>query len=129
MVKAALNHSKKDGPLLKFYHFVEGQGGGVEANIQRWKRQLENGEAKVTPENKTFGNQKLTIVSMTGTYMVGPMMAREKKATPEYMLLGAVIPHPSGDVFLKMLGKEVDLNKSKGYFEKLIASAFGKAAE
>ncbi|MDA7668957.1 hypothetical protein N8582_00760, partial [Akkermansiaceae bacterium] len=29
MVKAALNHSKKDGPLLKFYHFGEGQGGGV----------------------------------------------------------------------------------------------------
>ena len=128
MVKAALNHSKKDGPLLKFYHFGEGQGGGVEANIQRWKRQFENGEAKVTPENKTFGNQKLTIVSMTGTYMVGSMMAREKKATPEYMLLGAVIPHPSGDVFLKMLGKEVDLKKTKGDFEKLIASAFKKAA-
>lgn len=129
MVKAALNHSKKDGPLLKFYHFGEGQGGGVEANIQRWKRQFENGEAKVTPENKTFRNQKLTIVSMTGTYMVGSMMAREKKATPEYMLLGAVIPHPSGDVFLKMLGKEVDLKKTKDDFEKLIASAFKKAAE
>ena len=66
MVKAALNHSKKDGPLLKFYHFGEGQGGGVEANIQRWKRQFENGEAKVLPENKTFGDQKLTVVTMTG---------------------------------------------------------------
>ncbi|MGB1888345.1 MAG: hypothetical protein ACPIG7_05100 [Akkermansiaceae bacterium] len=129
MVKAALNHGEKNGPLLKFYHFGKGQGGGVEANIQRWKRQFENGEAKVTPEDKTFGNQKLTIVTMTGTYMVGPMMARNKTATPKYMLLGAIIPHPSGDVFLKMLGKEVDLIKTKPDFAKLIASAFGKAAE
>jgi hypothetical protein len=129
MVKATLNHGKKDGPLLKFYHFGEGQGGGVEANIQRWKRQFENGEAKVTPEEKTFGDQKLTVVTMTGTYMVGPMMQRNKTATPGYMLLGAVIPHASGDVFLKMLGKEADVKKTKADFEKLIASAFEKAAK
>ena len=127
MVKATLNHGKKDGPLLKFYHFGEGQGGGVEANIQRWKRQFENGEAKVSPEEKTFGDQKLTIVTITGTYMVGPMMQRNKTATPGYMLLGAVIPHASGDVFLKMLGKEADVKKTKADFEKLIASAFEKA--
>ena len=50
-------------------------------------------------------------------------------ATPEYMLIGAIIPHPSGDVFLKMLGKEADLKKTKADFEKLIASAFEKAAK
>jgi len=129
MVKAALHHGKKEGPLLKFYHFGEGQGGGVKANIERWKRQFQNGEAKVVPEEKTFGDQKLTIVTMTGTYMVGPMMSRQKKATPDYMLLGAVIPHPSGDVFLKMTGTEADLKKVKADFEKLIASAFEKGAE
>ena len=57
------------------------------------------------------------------------MMARNKTATPEYMLIGAIIPHPSGDVFLKMLGKEADLKKTKDDFEKLIASAFEKAAK
>lgn len=129
MVKAALNHGKKDGPLLKFYHFGQGQGGGVEANVQRWQKQFENGEAKVTPEEKTFGDQKLTIVTMTGTYMVGPMMQRNKTATPNYMLLGAIIPHPTGDVFLKMLGTEADVKKTKADFEKLIASAFKKAGE
>ena len=56
-------------------------------------------------------------------------MARTKTATPEYMLIGAIIPHPSGDVFLKMLGKEADLKKTKADFEKLIASAFEKAAK
>lgn len=125
MIKAALNHGKKEGPLLKFYHFGKGQGGGVAANLVRWKRQFK-GETKVTPEEKTYGEQKLTIVTITGTYMVGPMMSRDKVATPDYMLLGAVIPHPSGDVFLKMTGKEADLKKVKADFEKLIASAFPK---
>jgi len=124
MVKGALFHGEKDGPLLKFYHFGRGQGGGVKANITRWKRQFQNGEAKVTPEEMTFGDQKLTMVTMTGTYMVGPMMARNKTATPDYMLLGAIIPHPTGDVFLKMTGKEADLKKVKEDFKALLKSAF-----
>jgi hypothetical protein len=72
----------------------------------------------------TFGEQKLTMVTMTGTYLVGPMMARNKTATPDYMLLGAIIPHPAGDVFLKMTGKEADLEKVKEDFKKLLKSAF-----
>lgn len=124
MVKAALHHGKKDGPLLKFYHFGQGQGGGVEANLKRWKGQFQNGEAKVVSKELVFGDQKVTVVTMTGTYLVGPMMARNKTATPDYMLLGAIIPHPSGDVFLKMLGKEADLKKLEKDFETLVASAF-----
>lgn len=126
MVKAALNHGKKDGPLLKFYHFGKGQGGGVKANLQRWKGQFKAGEAKVTPEEKIFGEQKVTIVTMTGTYMVGPPFGGNKTATPDYMLLGAIIPHPSGDVFLKMTAPEADLKKVKVDFQKLVASAFPK---
>lgn len=124
MVKAAWHHGEKDGPLLKFYHFGRGQGGGVEANIERWKRQFQDGEAKVATREMTFEDQKATMVTMTGTYMVGPMMARNKTATPDYMLLGAIIPHPSGDVFLKMTGKEAALKKVEEDFQKLLKSAF-----
>ena len=123
MVKAALNHAKKDGPLLKFFHFGKGQGGGVHANLQRWKSQFQ-GATKVTSEEKTYGEQTLTIVSISGTYMVGPLMSPNKVATPGYMLLGAIIPHPSGDVFLKMTAPEAELKDVKADFEKLIATAF-----
>jgi hypothetical protein len=131
MVEAAFNHTKKEGPLLKFYHFGASQGGGVKANIDRWKKQFQDHEDetkfKITPEEKTYGDQKLTIVTMTGTYLVGGMMERNKVATPDYMLLGAIIPHPTGDVFLKMTAPEADLKNVKADFEKLIASAFPKA--
>mgnify|MGYP006908577226 CR=1 FL=1 len=126
MVKAALNHGKKNGPLLKFYHFGKGQGGGVKANLDRWKGQFKGAETKITPEEKTYGEQKVTIVTMTGTYMVGPPFGGNKVATPDYMLLGAIIPHASGDVFLKMTAPAADLKKVKADFEKLVASAFGQ---
>jgi hypothetical protein len=123
MVKAAVSHGK-EGPVLKFYHFGQGQGGGVAANLQRWKSQFQ-GEAKVTEEEKTYGEQKVTIVTMTGTYMDGPAFG-EKTPTEGQALLGAVIPHPTGDVFLKMTGPEADITKAKADFEKLLASAFKK---
>ncbi|MEJ6579435.1 MAG: hypothetical protein QNL33_18925 [Akkermansiaceae bacterium] len=123
MVKAAVTHGK-EGPVLKFYHFGQGQGGGVAANLKRWKGQFQ-GEAKVTEEEKTYGEQKVTIVTMTGTYMDGPPFG-EKVPTKGQALLGAVIPHPSGDVFLKMTGAEADITKAKADFIKLIESAFAK---
>ncbi|MGC6466544.1 MAG: hypothetical protein ACON38_09155 [Akkermansiaceae bacterium] len=123
MVKAAVTHGK-EGPLLKFYHFGQGQGGGIDANLKRWKGQFQ-GEAKMTREDKTYGEQKVAIVTITGTYMVGPPFG-EKVATKGQTLLGAVIPHPSGDVFLKMTGPEAEVTKSKDDFVKLIESALKK---
>lgn len=123
MVKGAITHGEK-GPLLKFYHFGKGQGGGVEANMKRWKKQFE-GETKVTQEKVTFGKQEVAIVVMEGTFLDGGIMERK---TPKegYALLGAVIPHEGGDVFLKMTGPAANVKKSQEDFKKLIATAFAK---
>ena len=123
MVKAVLLHGEK-GPELKFYHFGPGQGGGVEANITRWKKQFE-GEPKVSPETKIFGKQEVKIVMMEGTFLDGPVM---QKKTPRegWSMLGAVIPHPSGDVFLKMAGPTAEVQTAKKNFEALINSAFSE---
>jgi len=121
MLKGIAKHGEK-GPLLKFYHFGAGQGGGVEANITRWKKQFE-GEVEVTPETLTYGEQQVSVVTMAGTFLDGPMMAR-KVPKEGYLLLGAIIPHETGGVFLKMTGPKADVEKSKADFKKLLASAF-----
>lgn len=123
MVKAAVSHGEK-GPVLKFYHFGKGQGGGVAANLKRWKGQFQ-GDPKMTEEEKTFGEQKVTIVSITGTYMDGPPFG-QKVPTEGQALLGAVIPHEAGDVFLKMTGPEAEITKAKADFMQLLQSAFSK---
>ncbi len=123
MLKGVAQYGEK-GPLLKFYHFGTGQGGGVEANITRWKKQFE-GEVKVTPETLTYDKQEVAIVTMEGTFLDGAIMAR-KTAKEGYLLLGAIIPHATGDVFLKMTGPKAEMEKSKADFKKLVASAFAE---
>lgn len=121
MVKGAITYGEK-GPLLKFYHFGRGQGGGVAANVGRWKKQFE-GEAKVTQSKVMHGKQEVAIVLMEGVYLDGGMMER-KTAKEGYALLGAIIPHEGGDVFMKMTGPGKDVKKSQEDFTKLIATAF-----
>lgn len=122
MVKGAITYGEK-GPLLKFYHFGRGQGGGVTANIGRWKKQFE-GEVKVTQQKIMHGKQEVAIVLMEGTFLDGGIMER-KTAKEGYALLGAVIPHEGGDVFMKMTGPGADVKKSQEDFKKLIETAFG----
>lgn len=123
MVKGAVTYGEK-GELLKFYHFGPGQGGGVEANVGRWKKQFE-GEVKVTQQKIMHGKQEVAIVLMEGIYLDGGMMER-KTAKEGYALLGAIIPHKGGDVFMKMTGPGVNVKTAQKDFKKLIATAFSE---
>lgn len=123
MVKGALSYGKKDGLTVKFYHFGVGQGGGVEANVRRWRGQFE-GEAKAETQEKKFGDQVVTMVTISGTYLDGPPFGGAKVAKPGSVMLGAILPHPSGDVFLKMTGAKDEMEKVTADFEALVASAF-----
>lgn len=123
MVKAALGYGE-DGPVVKIYHFGAGQGGGVEANIARWKKQFE-GEPEVTPEMKKFGEQQVAIVTMKGTFLDGPMMGK-KTPMKSWSMFGAVIPHETGDVFFKMTGPAEKMSEAKKDFDALVASAFAE---
>jgi len=125
MVKAAFTHGE-GGPLVKFYHFGRGQGGGVAANIRRWKGQFQ-GESEMKQDSKKYGDQEVATVEISGTYLDGPPMG---KKTPKegFILLGAVIPHKGGDVFIKMTGPKAEMEKARVAFHALVKSAFTEAA-
>ena len=123
MVKGVLRHSAK-APLLKIFHFGPSRDGGIEANIKRWKKEFE-GEIKVTSEEKSYGKQEVAIVTMEGIYLDGGIMERKTEKVG-WTMLGAIIPHESGDVLVKVAGPTAEVMKSKKDFEALIASAFRK---
>jgi hypothetical protein len=108
------------------YFFGEGQGGGVEANLERWKGQLKGPGGKPV-ESKTakrkVRNLPVTTIDAVGDYtgMGGPMAA-SRTVKPGYRLLGAIIEGPGGNVFLKFTGpfKTVAANQAK--FEQLLNS-------
>lgn len=103
------------------YFFGAGQGGSVEANIDRWKGQM-RGPAAQTGK-RTVRGIPVTTIDASGEYSgAGGPMAKEKSLKPDFRLLGAVVEGPGGNLFVKFTGpaKVVAANQKK--FEQLLAS-------
>lgn len=90
------------------YFFGPGQGGGIDANLERWKSQFSNptGGAvyeKVTRE--TSGAFPITVAEYRGTYARGVGAGSDADAArPDHVLIAAVAESPRGTLFFQMFG-------------------------
>lgn len=128
MRKAQLQVPGKDGGKpadVTFFFFGEGNGGGVEPNVQRWLGQFESkpGASKVEPLE--FNGVKVTLVSTEGTMKASPM-AGIAEAMADAALLGAIIENPNGAVFVKMTGPAALVKENREAFLALAKSATDK---
>jgi len=102
------------------YFFGQGQGGSVQANIDRWKSQFKPSDAKVT--KVIIHGLPVTKIDISGEYsgMGGPMAQAPSKSG--YRLLGAIVEGPAGNIFIKFTGplKTIAANQQK--FEVLLSS-------
>jgi hypothetical protein len=108
------------------YFFGAGQGGAVQANIDRWAGQFtEPGGKPSNPKTtkKTVHGLPVTLIDVSGDYsgMGGPM-GTATAAVPGYRLLGAIIEDPGGNVFLKFTGQQKTVAASQTKFEQLLES-------
>jgi len=99
------------GPSAKsecYVSILSGSGGGVEANINRWRNQM--GLAALTaaeladlPTLDVLGQQAL-FIQILGNYtgMAGPTMEN-------YLMLGVVCPLEAEAVFIKMVGPAAEV--------------------
>lgn len=106
-------------------YFGPGQGGGVEANIERWKTQVLGADGKPAPskiDKRTGRGVPITLIDTSGTYtgMGGPMMAG--KPVPGYRLIGAIVEGPGGSVFFKLTGPAKTIAAQQKNFEQLLAA-------
>jgi hypothetical protein len=104
------------------FFFGAGQGGGVDANVERWARQFE-GEPKPQRTTARVAGMEVTRVQVAGTYLApgGPMMQSQGKKTG-YRLLGAIVAAPEGNVFFKLTGPAATLAAAQPEFDGLVAS-------
>jgi hypothetical protein len=128
MRKAQLQIPGKDGGKpaeITFFFFGEGNGGGVEPNVQRWFGQFTANPDANKVEKQEFNGVKVTLVSTDGTLKASPMagIAAEQ---PNAALLGAILEHPEGAVFVKMTGPAPLVKGSREQFLALIKSATEK---
>lgn len=114
------------GADVVFFHFGEGQGGGVEANISRWLGQFEEkgAELKSTTESTDVKGTKITRVRVaSGTFSSG-MPGGPTTPMAGYGLCGAILESPQGDVFIKLTGPADLVKAAAGDFEAMILSPF-----
>jgi hypothetical protein len=110
------------------YYFGQGQGGTVEANIDRWIGQFQQPDGK--PSNQaakvvhvTVHGLKVTTLDVSGAYtgMGGPTM-QPGAPTAGYRLLGAIAEGPKGSIFIKFTGPAKTVEANRPAFEKMIQS-------
>lgn len=114
------------GPAeLAVFHFGAGQGGDIEANIQRWMAQIVP-QPGTSPRREAFAaadGLRVTWVDAEGTLQGGPMGMGPSTPRPDSRLLGAVVEGDGGPWFFKATGPDVTLAGQRLAFRGMLQRA------
>jgi len=116
----------EDGELVVFY-FGEGQGGSVEANVQRWIGQFKKADGSPAGDvarrtTKEVRGIKVTIVDVSGTYTGGGPMMSSGDPKPSYRMLAAVAETRGGPWFVKLTGPTRTVTRWEPGFQEFLDS-------
>lgn len=127
MRKAQLTILGKNGTkaLVTFFNFGPGQGGTVQANVDRWAAQftaVDGTPIKAITTLQKINTTTITFVSAHGTFASG-LPGGPTQACADYALRGAILESSQGDVYVKMTGPEALIKEATVAFDKMILSA------
>ena len=95
---------------LAIYYFGTGQGGTVQANLDRWMSQMAQPDgtpSKDVAKTTTLTSRglKITVVDVSGTYVAELTPgSTERHNKPGFRQLAAVVETTSGPYFVKLTG-------------------------
>lgn len=117
-----------EGGECAVFYFGPGQGGSVQANIDRWIAQFEQPDGKPSADRakqgrETIGGLSVTKIDLSGTFLGGgPAMGAGGAKKPGYRLLGAIVEAPDGPVFFKLTGPVNTVRSAEKEFEGMLVS-------
>jgi hypothetical protein len=117
-----------DGGECVVYYFGPGQGGSVEANIDRWIQQFhapDGGPADKLAKRgtKTVNGIPVTTLDLTGTYLFRAFpMAPNATPKPGYRMLAAIAQGKDAPVFFKLTAPKKTAGAAEADFWKMIES-------
>jgi hypothetical protein len=122
-------HTNREGTAeCAVYFFGTGQGGDVQANIDRWINQFQQADGSPSSGHASTSHAQqsgwaLTTVDVSGTYTggMGPMSGNQEPQ-PGYRMLAAIIEGPEGPVFFKLTGPQAVVEASEADFTSLLQS-------
>ena len=110
----------EDAEMAVFY-FGRDQGGGTDANIERWISQFPDVKpADVKRTERTVNGMKQTMVELEGTYSGSGMPGAATGSKANYRLIGAVVESPVGSYFFKMTGPKKTVESARGSYMTLL---------
>lgn len=110
----------EDGELTVFY-FGPGQGGSIDANVDRWVKQfgeVKPGDVK-RADRDANGLRQHTVELEKGNFNGGMGGGKPKD---NWGLVGGIVETPSGAYFFKMTGPSKTVKNAKADFYKLLDS-------
>ncbi|MEW5975545.1 MAG: hypothetical protein AB1898_07035 [Acidobacteriota bacterium] len=116
-----------DAELIVFY-FGMGQGGSVEANIERWIGQFgqpdgSSSKDKAKTSKKEADGFPITVVDVSGTYQASMMPgAPERHNSPGFRMLAAVVETSEGPWFFKLVGPQKTISHWAESFDQFLNS-------
>lgn len=117
---------------LVVYYFGAGQGGSVDANLERWISQMQPPDGRPSKDNAktettTVNGMKVTLLDVSGAYSGGDMagMAGGSAAQtkPNFRMRAGVIETPKGAYFIKLVGPEKTVTRWDQAFQEFVKSA------
>ena len=113
----------EDGELAVFY-FGPGQGGGVDANVDRWVKQFKGvpPDKVKRADRQANGLVQHTVEITSGTFDGSTMAGTPAKPKDNYGLLGAIVSAPGGSYFFKLTGPSATVQAARKDFYALLDS-------
>jgi hypothetical protein len=116
----------EDAQLIVYY--FGGQGGSVDANIERWVGQIQQADGKTSgavakKESRRVNGLAVTLVDVSGTYVaeIAPGAA-ERHNKPQFRLRAGVVQTSNGPYYIKLTGPEKTVAKWDQAFEQFVSS-------
>ena len=115
----------QDGELVVYY--FGGQGGSLDANIERWVGQMQqpNGQPATTVkrDSRTVNGLKVTLVDLTGTYVVEMSPGSgQLHNSPGFRMRAGYIETAAGPYFIKLVGPQKTIAAYEKQFEAFLSS-------
>lgn len=114
---------------LVVYYFGAGQGGSVDANLERWISQMQTPDGRPSKdsaktETTTVNGLKVTLLDVTGAYSGGDMAGGSAAQTkPNFRMRAGVIETPKGAYFIKLVGPQKTVSRWDQAFQEFVKSA------
>jgi hypothetical protein len=114
---------------LVVYYFGPGQGGSVEANLERWTNQMAQPDGspssqKAATKKMTVNGMNVTLLDVSGTYRAEMTPgAGERHDKSGFRMRAVVIETPAGPYFFKLVGPDKTVARWDGEFMKFVESS------